>query len=43
MLPGGLRTSRLDQNVAHDLLYIPQLMELCTDGVQATTEMQIYL
>ena len=40
---GGVRTSRLDQNVPHDFLSIPQPWESCTVSVQATAEPQIYL
>ena len=39
----GVRTSRLDQNVPHDFLSIPQPWESCTASVQATAEPQIYL
>ena len=43
ILLGGVRTSRLDQNVPHDFLSIPQPWEMCTATVQATAELQIYL
>ena len=43
MLLGIVGTSRLDQNVPHDFLYIPQRSEMCTASVQATAELQYYL
>ena len=43
ILVGGVRISRLDQNVPHDFLSIPQPWESCKASVQATADSQIYL
>ena len=43
ILLGGVRSSRLDQNVPHDFLYIPQVWEICTASVQPAAELQITL
>ena len=39
----GVQTSHLDQNVPHDLFYIPELCEMCTVTVQLSKSENVFL